>query len=243
MNLHFNLIDWQASAPGLSEPADWQHWAQHEAMIDAALPLAKCRHLPMMTARRLSGGSRLAVDCGLALLRRQQVDAIVFTSRHGELERNLRILTALAGQQSVSPTDFAMSVHNAAVGSLTIAASAPIVATSLAAGVDSFQQGMVEVAALHGAGYQQVLLVDFDGRVPDRYLPWLAADTPRWPYAVALLLASGEQLSCTSEISQQPASSGWPQSLQFLYARLAAHRQFSIGGAQLNWCWECHHAI
>ncbi|KOC90507.1 beta-ketoacyl synthase chain length factor [Winslowiella iniecta] len=239
MNLHFNLIDWQASAPGLSEPADWHHWAQHEAVIDATLPLAKCRQLPMMTARRLSSGSRLAVDCGLTLIRRQQVDAIVFTSRHGELERNLRILTTLAEQQSVSPTDFAMSVHNAAVGSLTIAAGAPIVATSLAAGVDSFQQGLVEVAALHSAGYQQVLLVDFDGSVPECYQPWLAADAPRWPYAVALLLATGEQLRCSTAAVNESASSAWPQSLQFLHARLAARRQFIIHGAQLNWCWEC----
>ncbi|WP_426816597.1 beta-ketoacyl synthase chain length factor [Winslowiella sp. 2C04] len=239
MNLHFNLIDWQASAPGLSESADWQQWAQHEAIIDAALPLAKCRQLPMMTARRLSSGSRLAVDCGLALMQRQQVDAIVFTSRHGELERNLRILTALADQQSPSPTDFAMSVHNAAVGSLTIAASAPRVATSLAAGVDSFQQGMVEVAALHGAGYQQVLLVDFDGSVPQCYQRWLAADAPRWPYAVALLLATGKQLSCTTAVADEPADSDWPQSLQFLHARLASQRQFTLRGAQLNWCWEC----
>ena len=134
MKLAFTLLDWQASAPGLNEQADWQQWASRSPYIDDSQPMVKTHFLPMMTARRLTGGSRAAVESGLALLKRQRVDAVVFTSRHGELERNLRILTALARQESLSPTDFAMSVHNAAVGSLTIAASAPLVTTSLAAG-------------------------------------------------------------------------------------------------------------
>lgn len=160
MKLAFSLCDWQASAPGLAGLADWQQWATKSPAIDETLPLAKAQHLPMMTARRLSSGSRAAVECGLALIKRQPVDAVVFTSRHGELERNLRILTSLAKEEGLSPTDFAMSVHNAAVGSLTIAAALPLVSTSLAAGADSFQQGLLEVATLHSAGYQQVLLVD-----------------------------------------------------------------------------------
>lgn len=76
----------------------------------------------MMTARRLSSGSKLAVECGLAMLRRHEIDAVLYTSRHGELERNYRILHALAMEQAISPTDFALSVHNSAVGNLTIAA-------------------------------------------------------------------------------------------------------------------------
>lgn len=48
----------------------------------------------MMTARRLSSGSKLAVDCGLAMLRRHDINAVLYTSRHGELERNYRILHA-----------------------------------------------------------------------------------------------------------------------------------------------------
>lgn len=101
------------------------------AAVDTTGLLTKCDQLPMMTARRLNSGSRMAVNNGLALLRRQpEIEAIVFTSRHGELERNLRILLALSKQESLSPTDFAMSVHNSAVGSLTIAAQAPLVSTS-----------------------------------------------------------------------------------------------------------------
>lgn len=55
---------------------------------------------------------------------------------------------------------------------------------------------MIEVSALHQAGYQQVLLVDFDGIVPDYYLPWLPEQRVNFPYAVALLLRRAT--SCTA---------------------------------------------
>lgn len=239
MRLAYSLVDWQALAPGLADRAAWQRWAQQTAAIDPSQLMAKPQFLPMMTARRLSGGSRAAVECGLALLARQPVDAIVFTSRHGELERNLRILTALASQQPLSPTDFAMSVHNSAVGSLTIAAKAPLVSTSIAAGIDSFQQGLIEVTALHQAGYQQVLLVDFEGTLPDYYLRWLPENGFNAPYAVALLLAAGDEWRCHSQL--QPAGTEppvLPQSLGFLQQWLAGSADFSLPGERLRWHWE-----
>lgn len=241
MKLAFTLLAWQASAPGLNEQADWLQWAARTPCIDASQPIARPRFLPMMTARRLTGGSRAAVECGLALLKRERVDAVVFTSRHGELERNLRILTALAHEEDLSPTDFAMSVHNAAVGSLTIAAASPLVSSSLAAGVDSFQQGLVEVATLHAAGYQQVLLVDFDGAIPDFYHPHLPAGALHSPYAVALLLATGDGCRCTSSPAENIESGELPQSLLFLHAYLARSTAFTLKGDRLNWRWECRY--
>jgi len=240
MKLTFSLFDWQASAPGLSAADEWRRWADLPALIDAGSPLAKCGQLPMMTARRLNSGGRAAVDCGLALVRRRQVDAIVFTSRHGELELNLRILRALAQEEQPSPTDFVMSVHNAAASSLTIAAGMPLVATSLAAGIDSFQQGLVEVAALQFAGYEHVLLVDFDGVIPAFYQNQVPAQMPRYPYAVALLLTKGEMMSCESHPAAELAEPLLPQSLQFLHAALAEQAQFVIAGDRLVWRWTRH---
>ena len=159
MKFAFNIIDWQAKAPGLSETEQWHEWSRFSHAIDPTAPLAKLSELPMMTARRLSSGSKLAVDCGLAMLRRHDIDAVLYTSRHGELERNYRILHALATEQALSPTDFALSVHNSAVGNLTIAAKKPIVSSSLSAGRDTFQQGLCEVIGLLQAGYQRVLMI------------------------------------------------------------------------------------
>ncbi|MBK0095294.1 beta-ketoacyl synthase chain length factor [Erwinia sp. S63] len=240
MKLAYTLVDWHAIAPGHSTADEWQSWAGQPSALDVTLPIAKPQFLPMMTARRLSAGSRAAVECGLALLARQSVGAIVFTSRHGELERNLRILTALKDQQALSPTDFAMSVHNSAVGSLTIASKQPLVSSSISAGMDSFQQGLLEVTALHQAGYAQVLLVDFDGVVPAFYQTWLPEiDRFNAPYAVALVLQSGDAWRCTAE-SARSEPEALPQSLQFLQAMLRDDAKITIAGERHLWHWERH---
>lgn len=228
MKFALNILDWQARAPGLSETLQWQEWSRQPQAIDPTAPLAKLSELPMMTARRLSSGSKLAVECGLAMLRRHQIDAVLYTSRHGELERNYRIVHALATEQALSPTDFALSVHNSSVGNLTIAAKQPIVSSSLSAGRDSFQQGLSEVLSLLQAGYQRVLMVDFDGFLPEFYHPQLPAEIPTWPYAVALVIEAGDEWQCET----QPAIAGnettLPQSMLFLQHYLQNSDAFSL---------------
>lgn len=238
MKFALDLIDWQARAPGLSETSQWQDWARQPYPIDPTAPQAKLTELPMMTARRLSSGSKLAVECGLTMLRRHQIGAVLYTSRHGELERNYRILHALATQQAVSPTDFTMSVHNAAVGNLTISAQQPIVSSSLSAGVDTFQQGLYEVLCLLHGGYQRVLMVDFDGLLPEFYHSALPPEMPRWSYAVALVFEAGETLRCTSHPRAGNKGSPLPQSLQFLQHAINQEAAFSLPGDNVEWHWS-----
>lgn len=238
MKFALNILDWQARAPGLSETLQWQEWSRQPQAIDPTAPLAKLSELPMMTARRLSSGSKLAVECGLAMLRRHQIDAVLYTSRHGELERNYRIVHALATEQALSPTDFALSVHNSSVGNLTIAAKQPIVSSSLSAGRDSFQQGLSEVLSLLQAGYQRVLMVDFDGFLPEFYHPQLPAEMPTWPYAVALVIEAGDEWQCET----QPAIAGnettLPQSMLFLQHYLQNSDAFSLPSERVQWRWS-----
>ena len=238
MNFALHLTDWQARAPGLSDDAEWLDWAQGDSAIDAAAPQARLTALPMMTARRLSSGSRLAVECGLSMLRKHAIDAVLYTSRHGELERNYRILEALATGQDVSPTDFALSVHNSAVGNLTIVAQQPIVSSSLSAGKDTFQQGLCEVISLLQAGYKRVLMVDFDGSVPAFYHQDLTPEMPTWAYAAAFVFEAGSSLQCVTQPGGSEAETGLPQSLTFLRHHLREDHQFAIEGEVASWRWS-----
>lgn len=238
MNFSLDIVDWCAIAPGLDSMASWQTWAQNPPLVDADARLAKPQALPMMAARRLTSGSRLASECGVTLLERQSIDAIVFTSRHGELERNLRMSQALARGESISPTDFAMSVHNATVGNLTIMTRRPLVTSSLAAGVDSFQQGLIETLCLLQAGYQQVLLVDFDGLLPDFYQPWLPEPMPAWPYATGLVIRAGDTLHCHYRHPADTTAPVLPQSLQFLHGWLGERPGFTVHAAPAAWEWQ-----
>jgi len=238
MNFALHLTDWQARAPGLCDAAQWLDWANHARAIDPQAPQAKLTALPMMTARRLSSGSKLAVECGMSMLQKHTIEAVLYTSRHGELERNYRILEALATGQAVSPTDFALSVHNSAVGNLTIAAKQPVVSSSLAAGKDTFQQGLCEVISLLQAGYQRVLMVDFDGSLPAFYHASVPADMPTWAYACAMVFEAGTTFSCTTQPGGSKEENGLPQSLMFLHHYLNGDREFTIDGEVVRWCWS-----
>ncbi len=238
MTFSFNIIDWQAMAPGVSDTEAWQRWSRDLHAIDPAAPLAKLKELPMMTARRLSSGSKLAVECGLAMLRRHHIDAVLYTSRHGELERNYRILHALATEQALSPTDFALSVHNSAVGNLTIAAKKPIVSSSLSAGRDTFQQGLYEVIGLLNAGYERILMVDFDGFLPEFYHPLLPPMMPTWPYATAWVIEAGSEWRCTAVRHEPREETELPQSLLFLQHYLQSAATFILPGERVEWQWS-----
>lgn len=239
MKFALNILDWQAMAPGLSDTAQWLAWSRQPHAIDPLAPQAALGELPMMTARRLSSGSKLAVECGMAMLRRHQIDAVLYTSRHGELERNYRILHALATGLALSPTDFALSVHNSAVGNLTIATRQPIVSSSLSAGQETFQQGLCEVMCLLQAGYQRVLMVDFDGALPAFYQPYLPPTMPTWAYAVALVIEAGHDLRCeTQPQAARSPDAALPQSLQFLQHYLQDAPDFTLAGERLAWRWQ-----
>lgn len=197
----------------------------------------RCRHLPMMMSRRLSAGSRMAVDTGLELMQRHAVDALVFSSRHGELEKNYRIQQALHAQEELSPTVFAMSVHNAAVGTLSIAAGADLPSTAIAAGIDSFQQALIECYLLLSDGHQRVLLVDHDSLLPDFYLAHLPDDLPRYPYAVGLVLEAGDSLNCESRPKGPPQHGHLPQSIFFLHCLARQLPDFTLDGEHCRWHW------
>ncbi|MDR3432162.1 MAG: beta-ketoacyl synthase chain length factor [Rouxiella aceris] len=235
MNYSLTILDWLAIAPGLCTTEAWTQWASLPATSEFHGAIEKSQRIPMMSARRMSIASRLAVEAGLTLLEKHQIDMAVFSSRHGELERTYKILQVLAQEQPVSPTDFSMSVHNTAAGWMTITAKNPLPVTSLAAGADSFQQAMVEARAMLAVeGINKVLLVDFDGALPDVYSD--GANVQAFPYCVALVLTLGTQLDCL-RVSVQGCDP-LPQSLIFLRNWLLKNTKFSIGADTHQWQWQ-----
>ncbi|MBF6637007.1 beta-ketoacyl synthase chain length factor [Rouxiella silvae] len=235
MNYSLAVLDWHAIAPGVSTSEAWCQWASQPAGSGFKGEIEKSQRIPMMLARRMSPVSRLAVEAALVLLEKHQVDRAVFISRHGELERTYKILQALAQEEQVSPTDFSMSVHNTAAGWMTIAAKNALPVTSLTAGKDSFQQGLIEARAMLSVeGVENVLLIDFDGIVPAPYDDASSEDYS--PYCVAFILALGNQLTC--QRSTEKHINLMPQSLIFLRNFLLENAAFSIGSATGQWQWQ-----
>lgn len=237
MKFSLDILDWQAVAPGINNCADWIQWAQCSGVDAFSGEIPKSEQIPMMAARRMSIGSRFAVDAGLSLLSKHQVDAAIFTSRHGELERTGRILHALAEDDAISPTEFSMSVHNTAAGWLTIISKNPLPVTSLAAGTDSFQQGLLEAKSMLAGGASRIMLVDFDGEIPSLYAE--SVNSEFLPYAMAIILAAGDTLQCQRIAKNDEIDSlALPQGLQFLRGYLSSSPSFIVSADSLHhWQW------
>lgn len=234
--LSFSLQDSQALSPGLVDEADWQIWAR-QGQWPAEAPFPATPLLPMMMARRLSQGARLAVQVGLNLLARHPIDYAIFVSRHGELARSMTLLQGLAQRQPLSPTDFSMSVHNTAAGLCSIQGKTTIPMTSLAAGEGSLMAGFTEaVAALHG-GARRVLLVAFEGPVPDFHRRWLPTEAP--PHALGLVLTAGEQWRASPCAPLDAgATPALPQPLLFWQALLRDESWLVLDNGRQGWAWQ-----
>ncbi|MDR1818413.1 MAG: beta-ketoacyl synthase chain length factor [Puniceicoccales bacterium] len=215
------LADWFALAPEITGAAagDGVDFANGHAPAT----------LPMMVARRLSEGTRLALQTGLPLLQKfttggalPAVSALVFSSRHGESERTLRVLQAIAAGNAISPTDFTMAVHNTAVGQLTITAGAPLPASSVSAGDASFAQALFEVFAFLAAGHGAVLHVDFETRLPAPYHEHVSPVFP--PYAAAFVWRKAAGSADLRPVLRPapPTPPPLPPALAFLRDHLAA---------------------
>ncbi len=210
--------------------------------VAAARGSVRTDKIPMMTARRMSGGTRLAVQAALTLLESRSADACVFSSRHGEIERNSEILFRLADRVAISPIDFSAGVHNTASGLLTITAKRRLPASSVSAGVDTFQQALFEVSSLFAAGCRTVLHVDFETSFPALYRTYEPAAFPV-PYAVAFLwekadgAAAGEKRFSEMPVESEPTT--LPQSIAFRRAMLLGKKRFVIAGGDNAWLWNC----
>ncbi|MDF7670596.1 beta-ketoacyl synthase chain length factor [Orbaceae bacterium ESL0721] len=244
MKFSLNISRWSAISPDLLNNDDWLEWSKNLSsnFFSQNTTLPKSSSIPMMTARRLSIGCRLALEVGLKLMQYDPCAAI-FISRHGELERSYKILLALNQLQTISPTDFTMSVHNTAAGLLTIVGQKDIPTTSIAAGGDGFQQGIIEAQAMLQSGLKRVLLIDFEGIIPEFYHSFLKPHEISSPYAVGFIITSGDEYSCSYDVKNKSnlisqSSNILPQGLLFLKNYLLSNRQFYIKGSFQDWVWE-----
>ncbi|MBK4988727.1 beta-ketoacyl synthase chain length factor [Pseudomonas sp. S36] len=233
----FDITQWRAWAPGLSAPADWQAWAcgQQPPAGDAGAP--DVAFLPAMQRRRLSHMARMAFAVGWPLAEGQPQLPLVFVSRHGETPRTFSILSELAANQPLSPTQFSLSVHNAVIGLWSILRGSTCEMTALAAAGDGFEQGILEAAALLAEGAPAVLLIVTEEQPPQVYGPWI--DDVPFAYALGLLLTPGKQWQLAPATTAEPSPHGaLPHGLSWLKAMLTGCDSFNHTWMRRTWNWH-----
>ncbi|MBP5779235.1 MAG: beta-ketoacyl synthase chain length factor [Campylobacter sp.] len=92
--------------------------AKFDCIIDTAANLGEFEiykkipdltHIPPIERRRLSKGARFCIS----LLKECDKMPVVFSSKHGEINRCFALQNALASFEPLSPASFCVSVHNA----------------------------------------------------------------------------------------------------------------------------------
>jgi hypothetical protein len=178
IDLEFELLRWSAWAPGIDNPEAWRAWLDGQPRTgDETAP--DVSFMPAMQRRRLSRMARMGFcaieDC---LDEGEPALPIVFASRHGELNRSHSLLECLARNETLSPKDFSLSVHNATTGLYSIFRDNHQPSTAIAAGIDTLPAGLLECLMQSLASQGECLLVWVEESVPAFYRDYLPAAAP-----------------------------------------------------------------
>ena len=236
--INFNIAQWRAWAPGLETADEWHAWCRAPVLLPVSDASPDVSFLPAMQRRRLSRLARMAFSVGWPLAEGLQDLPLVFISRHGETPRTLDILSDLANDQPLSPTQFSLSVHNAVIGLWSILRNETSEMTALAATGDGLEHGLLEAAALLNEGAPAVLLVITEEQPPEAYAGWIH-DVP-FPYALGLLLTPGDewQLELTSGTVQPSTTAQWPHALNLLRTLLTEQGACQHAWKNRVWNWQ-----
>ena len=182
---YFCVRRWRAWSPGITEVEGWRAWLAGDTAPARETPV-DVSYLPPLLRRRLGSMGRMALAVAGQCATGETALPTVFASRHGELQRTVELLQALARHEPLSPTDFSLSVHNSAAGLFSIARRDRSPATAVAAGDDTLAAGLIEGFGMLAEGMPQVLVVYADAPPPEPYAGRVVAQQAA--FAAALLL-------------------------------------------------------
>jgi hypothetical protein len=197
MSVAIAVEHWSAWAPGLETQAAWTQWLADPLALpvvsEGAATQPPLAEMPAMMRRRIDPLGRIALQSAYAAQQDQPIDAAVFASRWGELERSEMLLGQLAANEPLSPTSFSLSVHNAIAALYSIARKDTGNFSAVSAGAYSTEAGFIEALGLIADGARRVLLVSYDAPATPLYRPYEAAgESCQFAHAFALLLTRAE---------------------------------------------------
>ncbi|NMM42411.1 beta-ketoacyl synthase chain length factor [Pseudoalteromonas arctica] len=197
-----------------------------------------------MQRRRLSPFMKMALHCMRKVVGEQPL-AINFSSRHGDLPKTAGLLDAICIQDTLSPTAFGLSVHNAAVGIFSILNNNTAPMNAIACGNDSIISALIDsYARLHTKQCDQLMLCHVDSALPVEYQCF--ADELQVDHSLALslrLAKSGEGYFSLQPINFEPTtepSELLPISIQFAIALCNKAPKTTLFNNQRAWMLTFH---
>ena len=231
--MYFGIANWSAWVAGVTSEQELREWAKGSS-LPATSEFPQVEFVPKMHRRRLSALAKMALSRAEQIPDYTQLPS-VFCSRHGDLPKTLELLRDVGTAQPLSPTAFALSVHNAVSGQFGIYSGNQQPTTLISGGRDSFFIGLLE-ALLRMRSQQQtrMLYVYADMPLPVPYDR--QADELQIPHAIALeITAIGDYSLDYSAANGAGISDVWPLSLAFLRQWLVAGKNCEIEGQRHSW--------
>ena len=176
--LTLDIIQWAAWAPTIETQDDWENWANKPCMTYGN-EMPDVSSLPAMQRRRMNRLSRMCYSVV------QQIDSSahlpqIYCSCQGDLTRSSQLLSDLARSEPLSSTSFALSVHNAVGGAVSILQGNTQPITSVAAGENGIRHAFYEVLS-HLVEFPELILVVYEEVVPELYA---IKNSPVFAYAL-----------------------------------------------------------
>lgn len=250
--IEFTVIDWSAWAPGLQTRQEWLDWAK-QPFLPQGEQTPALSEVPAMQRRRIERLGRMAIQTAYWC---QEAEAqsvpLVFASRHGDVERSMELLRALANNEPLSPTGFGLSVHNAIAALYSIIRGMRGNYLALAAGKTTAEAACVEAAGLLADGAPEVLVVGYEAPLPDVYKDFADEADPfyAWSWRIArsnagrqgvpLELSWGDGASSVSTPIPASAASDLPHGLDVQRFFLAQDRTLEFSADNVSWTWRRH---
>ncbi len=234
MEAVFSVESWSAFAPGLDDDAAWLAWARAPWLPQGDDVPALAEMAPMQR-RRVERLGRAALQVAWRCQRDEERDIpLVFATRHGDIGRTQQMLSELAQDQPLSPTQVGLSTHNAIPAQYSIARVLVGNYVVVSAGAASAEAAVIEAQALLADGASAVLVAVFDGPTPEEYARY--RDEPEAWYAWAWrLVPVREGLPTFSLRPGAPKASGeLPHGLDVLRFFLAGDREL-VGADGSGW--------
>lgn len=234
VRVEFAVSHWAGWAPEITSEEAWRRWALASPVAPVGSQTPALSEVPPMSRRRIERMGRPAFQVAQWCAQEIRDIPMVFASRHGDPGRGAELLTALARQQPLSPTSFALSVHNAIGAQFSIVRGDTANVTAISNGLFTVEAGVLEAVTLLADGHSEVMLVTFDASLPTLFAPF--ADEPAADFAFAWRITSGHAFSLkTSEVeAHQP--SVLPHALEVFRFFLGNDDSFTRAG----WTWARH---
>ncbi|MBV8657171.1 MAG: beta-ketoacyl synthase chain length factor [Burkholderiales bacterium] len=240
MTLRFSIAQWAAWAPGLTDAAAWRAWlaAPVALPVEGTPALAE---MPAMMRRRVDRLGRVALQAAYWGLGDTRECPIVFASRYGSIGRSIELLQQLAAEDTVSPTGFSMSVHNAIAAQFSIARQDAGNYTAVAAGDETVEAAFTEAIGLLADGASSVLVVFYDEPLPEALRgPIGMLDFAR-AWACRIEPATHGGISVSSRAAGAAAASVLPADLAVLRFLVSDEPELLRVATPRAWHW-CRHA-